>query len=413
MMNRLRTSLIFIFTGLVCTTSALSQSQTGIAADVYTWAFPILQNYRLMYQEAINVGGLDYEGPFNTMHHRMFNAESYHSSAWLDLRTEPMVLTIPAMPPSIYSVVRITDMQTYVAAEFVLRPGRYLITGKTQHTTSGSVDSVVHCESDFVAVKAWTQVVGRDTATTLAALQGLTVQPAHVALGGDGPMTFAPSINFPPYTPRVFTSAEVLPTLAMLLNFMEIHPSDRGIAMQLMKLSRMPQDTINIGIAGAMTRIAGRVKVMGRQGNGWTLTEGLYGPRSTFNGDHLRRAAACMDAVHGPTDHETLVAFVFFPSMTATLSFTASNLPPVNRSWAICIDGMPNSVLTSSTVKRTKKGGVDIVLSATEPPASPTVNWLQIKPGGTVSCSIYMYAPKEELFQKKWLPPTLKFPKKR
>jgi len=404
-MKRIALSLALI-ASMHFATVAGAQSLTGKVASVYTWAFPILENYRMMVEQAVHTEGALYLGPFNTIHHAPQNIGGCVSTAWIDLRQEPIMVTIPPMPDSLYSVLRFSDMQTYTIAEFVLRPGSYVFVRKGKHTVTGKVDSVIVCETDYISLHGWTQVKHADTSMTLNALRNITIQPAREAVTVAAQSSIYPvSPNFPPYSLRTFTSADVLPILGMLLSFIDVHPDDRAMALALMQLRAMPVDTINIGIAGAMASISAHVKEMGRLSNGWTITEGLYGPRSTFNGDHLRRAAACMDGLFGPSDHETLVAFTFVPSSTFTISIDKASIPSVKRHWSISIDGMMESVRTDADLRRNKKGGIDIVVSPTAPTATPTTNWLPCSTTGTVGVTLHMHAPHDVMFTKKWNAP--------
>lgn len=402
-MKRILLALALI---LALSSTAHTQSLTGKVASVYTWAFPIIENYRMMWEQAVNTEGPLYIGPFNTVHHDLQNMGGCVTTAWLDLRQEPLVITIPPMPDSLYSVMRISDMQTYTMAEFVQRPGTYVVVRKGKHTVTGKADSIIVCESDYVSLHGWTQVRSADTTTTLNALRTMSIRPASEVVTVTALSNIYPvSPAFPPYTPRTFTSADVLPILGQILSFMDMHPDDRNLALSLMQLRGIPTDTINVGIAGAMARIAGSMKAMGRVSNGWTITEGLYGGRSTFNGDHLRRAAACMDGIFGPSDRETLVAFLFMPTPTFTISLDKSSLPSVKRYWSISIDGMRESILTSTDLRRNKKGGIDIVVSPTAPASVATSNWLKSSPNGTVGVTMLMHAPNDVMFTKKWNAP--------
>lgn len=410
-MNRLILSLALVlsFHGAV-----QAQSLTGKVAAVYTWAFPILENYRMMVEQAVHTEGALYLGPFNTVHHAPQNMAGCVTTAWLDLRQEPIMITIPPMPDDLYSVMRFSDMQTYTIAEFVARPGSYVFVRKGKHTVTGKADSIIVCDCDYISLHGWTQVRGGDTSKTLNALRNIQCGPASGSLTVTALSNIYPvSPNFPPYSLRTFTSADVLPILAQIVSFMDMHPDDRSMALSMMQLRAIPTDSINIGIAGAMAKIAGHMKEMGRPSNGWTITEGLYGSRAVFKGDHLRRAAACMDGLFGPSDHETLVAFTFLPTPTFTISFDKASIPSVKRYWSISIDGMLSSVLTDAELRRNKKGGIDIVVSPTEPPAMATTNWLKSSPTGTVGVTMLMHAPNDVMFTKKWNAPTVQVQKKR
>lgn len=79
----------------------------ALARDVYVWGYPIVDNYRIMHAYVIDRQHPEYKGPFNAVHSnaRLItpqdravlspNSDTPYSLAWLDLRAEPMVLSVP------------------------------------------------------------------------------------------------------------------------------------------------------------------------------------------------------------------------------------------------------------------------------------------------------------------------------
>jgi len=96
-------------------TQALSPADTlppaeakAIAADAYLYAYPLLYNYKTLFQQAVDPSFPGYVGGFNRYRHyaRGFTPadkdivtpsnDTPYSWAWLDLRAEPMVVSVPA-----------------------------------------------------------------------------------------------------------------------------------------------------------------------------------------------------------------------------------------------------------------------------------------------------------------------------
>jgi hypothetical protein len=76
-----------------------------IARDAYVFAYPLVMNYRTMYMQAIKG-----DGAFGKWRHLGLSTpadfdivtpanDTPYSYAWLDLRAEPWVLTIPKIEP--------------------------------------------------------------------------------------------------------------------------------------------------------------------------------------------------------------------------------------------------------------------------------------------------------------------------
>ncbi|MGL4541065.1 MAG: DUF1254 domain-containing protein, partial [Polymorphobacter sp.] len=86
----------------------------AIAAEAWLYAFAPVALYNTMVAQAINAASPSYVGGFNRFRHydRLFtpadtdirtpNNDTPYSWAWLDLRAEPIVLTLPAVPGRYY-----------------------------------------------------------------------------------------------------------------------------------------------------------------------------------------------------------------------------------------------------------------------------------------------------------------------
>ena len=93
----------------------------AIAEEGFIYGLPIVMNYAVMYEYVIDKNSGQFKAPFNQIHNeaRVFtyedtaivtpNSDTPYSVSWMDLRAEPMVITVPAVDPQrYYSVVRRT-----------------------------------------------------------------------------------------------------------------------------------------------------------------------------------------------------------------------------------------------------------------------------------------------------------------
>src|SRR5436190_9769790 len=97
---------------------------TAIAEEGFIYGLPIVMNYAVMYEYAVDTTGSQFKAPFNqiyNMHHVATykdtavitpNSDTPYSMAWLDLRAEPMVISVPAVPKERYYSVQLTDGNT-------------------------------------------------------------------------------------------------------------------------------------------------------------------------------------------------------------------------------------------------------------------------------------------------------------
>src|SRR5882724_7491059 len=86
----------------------------AIAEEGFIFGLPIVMNYAVMYEYAVDRNSGQFKAPFNQIKNeaRVFtykdtsivtpNSDTPYSLAWLDLRAEPIVLSVPAVEKSRY-----------------------------------------------------------------------------------------------------------------------------------------------------------------------------------------------------------------------------------------------------------------------------------------------------------------------
>jgi hypothetical protein len=96
-----------------------------IAEAGFIYGLPIVMNYAVMYDYAVDRNSGQFKAPFNQLFNeaRVFtykdtaiptpNSDTPYSLAWLDLRAEPMILSVPAVDPKRYYSVMLCDGNTY------------------------------------------------------------------------------------------------------------------------------------------------------------------------------------------------------------------------------------------------------------------------------------------------------------
>jgi hypothetical protein len=96
-----------------------------IAEVGFIYGLPIVMNYAVMYEYAVDRNSGQFKAPFNQLKNEpnVFtykdtaiptpNSDTPYSFAWLDLRAEPIVLSVPAMDPKRYYSVMLCDGNTY------------------------------------------------------------------------------------------------------------------------------------------------------------------------------------------------------------------------------------------------------------------------------------------------------------
>jgi hypothetical protein len=151
MLTLIRLLFLVLATTLGLTQLARAQDLTpdearSIAAEAWLYAYAPIQGYQTMYNQTINTAFPGYVGGVNRFRHYSRaatpadtdivtpNNDTPYSWAWLDLRAEPMVLSLPAVPAPRYYVNQWFDLYThnfaYTGARTTGREaGNYLFAG--------------------------------------------------------------------------------------------------------------------------------------------------------------------------------------------------------------------------------------------------------------------------------------------
>ena len=117
-MSQLRSFVsVAMLLALICAGPAVAQEKATaaeartIAKEAYIFNYPLVLYYRTMYLQAIDPKSKSYSGGFGKWLHLGTsspkdtdivtpNNDSPYSYAWVDLRTEPWVMTLPKMRTS-------------------------------------------------------------------------------------------------------------------------------------------------------------------------------------------------------------------------------------------------------------------------------------------------------------------------
>src|SRR6266576_5358588 len=97
----------------------------AIAEEAFIYGLPLVMNYAVMYEFAVDTKSSQFKAPFNQLHslHHVAtyedtavvtpNSDTPYTTLWLDLRAEPMVISVPAVAKERYYSVQLIDGNTY------------------------------------------------------------------------------------------------------------------------------------------------------------------------------------------------------------------------------------------------------------------------------------------------------------
>ena len=97
-----------------------------LAEEAFIYGLPLVMNYAVMYEYAVDTKSSQFKAPFNQLAsmHRVAtyadtaiitpNSDTPYSLLWLDLRAEPIVLSVPAVEKNRYYAVMLEDGNTFI-----------------------------------------------------------------------------------------------------------------------------------------------------------------------------------------------------------------------------------------------------------------------------------------------------------
>ncbi|CAE6686956.1 hypothetical protein R69927_00149 [Paraburkholderia domus] len=428
------------------TVTVSPEEARAIAKDAYLYAYPMLFNYKTLYQQAVDPGSKAYVGGFDKFRHYSQpygpdnkeivtpNNDTPYSWAWLDLRREPLILSVPAVPKDRYYSFQCVDMYTYNFAYIGSRAtgseaGRYLFAGPNWHgETPKGIDKVIRSESDLILVLGRTVLNGSSDVKNVQAIQKqykLTPLSTFEHTGAPPP---SPKINFPKWDEAKATSVDFIAYLNFLLQFTQPPaPSEAELMQRFGKIGIAPGALFDPAALPPETRVAleagvadGKAALADAEKH-TTGSFDLFGTREQMKDDYVKRAVAAAMGIYGNTkeeavyvgthvngEHEQLVG-----TQPYVLHFDKKDLPPAKFFWSMTLYDLPARHLVANPINRysigdrTKglkygaDGSLDIYVQNTSPGAEKTSNWLPA-PAGAYDLITRIYGPDQAVLDGSW-----------
>src|SRR5882672_9305212 len=167
-----------------------------IAEEGFIYGLPLVMNYAVMYEFAVDTKSSQFKAPLNqlTSMHRVAtyedtavvtpNSDTPYTTLWLDLRAEPMVISVPAVPKERYYSVQLIDGNAYNYGYIGTRatgsePGDYLVVGPDwRGQTPAGIKKVFSSTTPFALTLFRTQLFnGPDMPNVEKVQAGYKVQP--------------------------------------------------------------------------------------------------------------------------------------------------------------------------------------------------------------------------------------------
>ena len=418
----------------------------AIAEEAFIYGLPIVMNYAVMNEFVIDRNSPQYKGPFNTIvnESRVFtwedtavvtpNSDTPYSMLWLDLRAEPMVISVPAVPKERYYSVQLIDGNTYNYGYIGSRAtgheaGDYLVAGPGwSGETPAGIRQVFNSTTPFGLTVFRTQLFdAADMPNVVKVQAGYQVRPLSAYLNQPAPPA-APAIEFVPATTAGIKD-KFFAYLDAALEFVPVTPEDEALRARLATIGIGPGAPFELGdlsvehkaeVLLAMKQGDGQVDAFLASGlkdvNGWKVGS-LFGDRNFYKGDWLLRAAAAKGGIFGNDAVEAVYPMARVDSTGETLdgsrhdytlTFPAGQLPPVNAFWSVTMyDGKTqllirnpiNRYLINSpmlpAMKANADGSLTLHIRKDSPGKDLEANWLPA-PDGPIYLVMRLYWPKTE-----------------
>jgi len=418
----------------------------AIAQEGFVYGLPIVMNYGVMYEYVIDKNSGQFKAPFNQLfnEHRVFtyadtaiptpNSDTPYSLGWLDLRAEPIVITVPAVDKKRYYSVMLCDGNTFNFGYIGSRAtgsdaGDYLVVGPNwKGETPAGIKAVYHATTDFVLAAFRTQLInGDDMPNVIKVQNGYKLTPLSAFLKQPAPPAPA-AIDFPKFD-KDLVKTGFFEYLDFALQFAPPGPEEEAIRAKLASIGVGPGKKFNfkdlsvehkaailVGMKEGSDQVDKAAANLGKKINGWSVGSG-FGDRAFYNGNWLLRAAAAKAGIYGNDAVEAMYPMTKTLADGSaldgskhkyTLTFAKGQQPPVNAFWSVTMYDGKTQLLIKNPIDRylinspmlpgMKKGAggaVTLYIQKDSPGKDKESNWLPA-PDGPIYLVMRLYWPKKE-----------------
>lgn len=415
-----------------------------IAEEGFIYGLAPVMNYAVMQEFAVDRNSGQFKAPFNEIQneHKVStpedtavitpNSDTPYSVMWLDLRAEPMVISVPAIDKDRYYAVQLIDGNTYNFGYIGTRTtgteaGDYLVVGPDwKGGTPAGIEKVFLSTTPFTLALIRTQLFNPGDMPNVENVQsGYKLRPLSAFLKQPAPPA-APKIDFVPATTAGIKD-NFFEYLDAALQFVPETPRDQAIRAKLAKIGIGPGKTFAFkdlslehkaeilvamkqGDAKVDKWLAGGNKVI----NGWNVGS-FFGDEAFYNGDWLMRAGAAKGGLYGNDAVEAMYPYTRTDATGEaldgskhkyTITFAPGQFPPVNAFWSVTMYDGKSQLLVKNPInrylinspmlpamKKDADGSLTLYIQKDSPGADKEANWLPA-PDDKIYLVMRLYWPK-------------------
>jgi len=469
----MKTIYLIAFVSLMIISSSFASEQKltakeakQIAKEAYIYGFPLVLNYKTMYDYAVDKKSPEYKGDFNKLAcvARVYtpedktiitpNSDTPYCMSWIDMRAEPIVFTIPEIDKERFYEVQLIDLYTHnpayistVATGNV--PGKYLLAGPDYNgEVPKGITKVIPFETQFLFSIHRTQLFNPSDIGNIKKIQeAYRVEPLSAFLGTKAPSAAA-AIDFPKWTEgaeftvQSFDYLDFMLTLvktpqeeqALMKRFAKIGLGDEG-KFDIKKFSPEIQKALEEGAKEGLLAIKEFAK---KESVDPLASAKVFGTRAflnksakdNYNLDNLfiLRATAAQMGIYGNSGEEAIYPTYLVDEQGTpldgsqnkyTVTFKKGEFPPVTAFWSLTMYDGKTQLLIDNPLKRYllnspmmeqfvlgEDGSLTIYVQKESPGKELESNWLPA-PDGSFYVVMRLYGPKTEALEGKWVSPAL------
>lgn len=424
-----------------------ASTSQDVFEEAFVYGFGSVDLYRTLHRTALDPSSPEFRAPPNELGHARSlatpddrrvvapNVDTLYSYALLDLRAEPIVLTMPPVADGRYMSAQLVDLYTYILGYVSPRTnahagGSFLVTGPGwDGETPEGVAGVFRSPTELCFVLVRTQLFDDADLSTVVGLQdACSVRPLSTHTGGPPPAPAPPLEAIEPVDVRGESDLRFFTVLAWMLAFMPVLEEDQHLRDRLARAGIAPgrldavadEGAARAGITDGLSDVLARARTVRSSGE-------LFGSREHFAGDHLSRACGAFLGLLGNAEEEYLGvgyhgdadANPLDGARRYAITFPPGGLPPVGAFWSITLytaeqflyaNPVGRHVIGSRQLEslvRDADGGITIDVRHDPPAPGREPNWLPC-PDGPFGLAFRTYVPGPEIRSGAWTAPPVR-----
>lgn len=417
-----------------------AEEARAMAKEAYVFHYPLVMYYRTMYLQAIDPSSKTYSGGFGKWLHLGTsspddtdivspNNDSPYSYAWLDLRAEPWVLTMPKIEADRFYTSQWNDLWGFVienaGSVFDGNDGvNILLASPTwEGETPAGIKRVVRGDSDFLGTLTRTQLTEPKDLPNVEKIQKkYRLQPLSAFLGESAPQA-APEIQWMPWKDGAEKTEAFWSYVNFMLQFTTPDREDADVQERAERIgiaagTAWDPDALDPGVRDAIA--AGMKDALEELQKATTTFDDpslFFRTREDLDRDYFNRALGTLVGIFGNWSSVS----VYFPGAkddqgelldgskgSYSLTFTKDQIPPVEFFWSWTMYKLPERWLVDNPIDRYSigsatpglktgdDGSITLYFSAESPGKDTESNWLPA-PNGPFWLVLRTYGPGQSI----------------